>query len=159
MDTVRAGLDRSVEDGARGAAQLGTEVRGLNLEFSNRVRWRKDDKICSVEEVDVIGVVVNAIQKVVVLRGAQTIGRKSTGAGIASGIRLRSVHAGAQLRQERKVAPVQRQINHALSVDHLTRRRVLGLQLRRCGCNLYSLCRGPWLQLNVDPKVLRDVHH
>ena len=82
MDAVCAGLDRSVEDGAGGTAQLGAEVRRLDLEFRDRVRRRKNDEICSVQEVDGVGVVVDAIQQVVVLRGAQTVCGKAPEAAL-----------------------------------------------------------------------------
>src|SRR3984957_20930817 len=97
VDTVRAGLDRSVENGTCGTSQLGTEVRSLDFEFRDRVRRRKNDKICSVEEVDVVGIVVDAVQQVVVLRRAQAIGGEGSVRGIAASVRLRSVHSGRQL--------------------------------------------------------------
>ena len=90
MDTVGAGLDRRVEDGARGTAQFGTEVRSLDLEFRDRVGRRKNDKVCSVQEVDVVGIVVNAIQQVVVLRRAQAIGGEGSVRRIAASVRLRT---------------------------------------------------------------------
>ena len=61
MNLVGAGLDRGVENGARGTAQLGTEVRSLDLKFRDRVGRRKDNKVCSVQEIHVVGIVVDAI--------------------------------------------------------------------------------------------------
>ena len=131
MDTVGAGLDGGVENSARGTAQLGAEVRGLHLEFLDRVHRRKNDKVCSVEEVDSVGVVVDAIQQVVVLRGTQTIGGESSGGSIAARVGLRRVHARAELGQECKVASIERQVVHAPLVDHLADRRIFRLQ--HCG--------------------------
>ena len=70
MNLVGAGLDRSVENGARGTAQLGTKVRSLDFKFRDRVGRRKNHKVRSVQEVHVVGIVVDAIQQIVVLRGA-----------------------------------------------------------------------------------------
>src|ERR1700679_1047849 len=102
MDLVGAGLDGCVEDSSRRTAQLGTEVRSLNLEFRDRIGRRKNDKVCSVQEVHIIGIVVDTVQQVVVLRRPQTVGGKSTVPRIAASIRLRGVHAGRQLSQKSK---------------------------------------------------------
>ena len=119
MDSVCAGLDRSVEDGTRGTAQIGTKVC-LHLEFLNRVHRRKNDKVCPVEEVDGVGVVVNTVQQVVILGRTQAIGRKGTRCRIASRVSLRRVHASTELRQEREITSIQRKAIHCLLINHLT---------------------------------------
>ncbi len=79
VETVGAGLDGSVHDSAGGTTELGAEVRSLYLELRDRVHRRQNDKVGSVQEVDGVGIVVDAIQQVVVLRRAQTIGGKGAG--------------------------------------------------------------------------------
>ena len=119
MNAVGAGLDGRVENGACGTAQFSAEIRGLHLELLNRVHRRQDDVVGSVQEVDVVRVVVDAVQQVVVLRGTKPVGRESARSRIAAGIGLRCLHAGAQLRKEGKVAPVKRKRVHFLLVDDL----------------------------------------
>ncbi len=131
MDAVRSGLDRSVENGACGTAQFGAEVRGLNLELRDCVDRRKNDEVCSVQEVNGVGVIVNAIQQIVVLRRAQTVGGKGSGGCIASRIGLGTLRACTKLGKEGKVAPIERQRIHALLSHHLSDGCFLGLQLRR----------------------------
>ena len=74
MEAVGAGFDGGVENRARGTAQFGAEVRCLDLEFLNSVERGQNNKVGSVEEVDGVGVVVDAVQQVVVLRGAKAVG-------------------------------------------------------------------------------------
>ena len=133
MEAVGAGLDGGVQNRARGTAQFGAEVRCLDLEFLDRVQRRKNDKVGAVEEVDGVGVVVDAVQQVVVLRGAQAVGGECARGRIAAGVGLRRLHAGAKLGKESKVAPVERQTVHALLGDYLPDRRFFGLQQRRRG--------------------------
>ena len=95
VDAVGARLDRRVQNSTRSSAKLGAKVSGLDLEFRDRVQRGKHDKVRAVQEVDGIRVVIDAIQQVVVLRCFETIGAESAGGRIASGVRLRAVHARA----------------------------------------------------------------
>ena len=77
VETVGAGLDGGVENGSAGAAEFGAEVGGLNLEFLNGVDRRKNDEVGAVQEVDGVGVVVDAVEQVVVLGGARPLAAKA----------------------------------------------------------------------------------
>ncbi len=70
---VRAGLDRGIQNRSARTAELGAEVCGLHPEFLNRVDWGQDDKVRAVQEVDRVGVVVDAIEQVVVLRRTEAV--------------------------------------------------------------------------------------
>ena len=122
MNAVGAGLDGGIQNGARGTTELGAEIRSLDFEFLDRIQWGKNDVICPVQKVDSVRVVINAVEQVVVLRRRQTIGGKGARLRIASCIRLRRVHAGAQLCQKGKIASVERQIINRLTADCLTDR-------------------------------------
>ena len=159
MQAVGAGFDGGVEDGACGAAQLGAELAGLHLDLRDGVHRRQDDVVGAVEEVDGVGVVVDAVQQVVVLRGAQAVGGEGSGSGIAAGVGLGRLRAGSELGEEGEVASVERHVVDSLLADHLANRRILGLQQRRSGGDLDGFRRGARLELNVDHQVLRDVHH
>ncbi len=120
VEAVCTGLDRGVKDGTTRATEIGAEVCCLDLELLDRVHWRKNDKVCSVEEVHSVGVVVDTIQQVVVLGWFQTIRSKGARCRIASRVSLRGVDAGAKLRQEREIASIQRKAIHCPLSDHLT---------------------------------------
>src|ERR1035437_1442697 len=152
MEAIGAGFDRSVENGARGTTQLGAEVSGLDLEFLDGIQRRQNDKVGSVEEVHGVGVVVDAVQQVVVLGGAQAVGGEGARGGIAAGVGLRRLHAGAKLGKEGKVAPVKRQTVDGLRTDDLPDRGFFGLQQRRRGGDLNGLSRGAGLDLNVTSR-------
>src|SRR5205814_8186974 len=117
---VGALFDCGIENGSPGAAELCAETGGLNLEFLNGIDGWKNDKVCTIQEVHSVRIVVNTIEQVIVLRGPKSIGSKSSISSIAARIGLRRVHAGSKLRQECKVASVQREIIHALRVHDLT---------------------------------------
>ena len=102
---------------ARPSSALKSAVCTLNS--GNRIQRGKNDKVCSVQEVDGVGIVVNAIEQVVVLRGLEAIGGKGAGGRIASGVRLGRIRARAQLCQKRKVTPIERQIINGLTGDRL----------------------------------------
>src|SRR5579872_3483772 len=56
------------------------------------------DEVRAVQEVHCVGVVVDAVQQVVVLRRAVAIGGESAAGGVTTRVSLRRVHAGSQLR-------------------------------------------------------------
>ena len=111
--------------------ELRAVVAGLHLEFLNGIRRRKDHVVRAVEEVDVVGVVVDAVEQIVVLRGPLAVGREGAGGRVAARIRLRRLHACAKLRQEGEIAAVERKVIDLLRANHLARRSFLGLQQRR----------------------------
>ena len=100
VNAVGSGLDGGIQNGARGTAKLSAEICRLHLEFLDRVQRRKDDEVRSVEEVDRVGVVVDAVQQVVVLRGAQAVGGKCARGSVAARVGLGRVHACDRAAQE-----------------------------------------------------------
>ncbi len=88
MNGVGAGFDGGVQHGTGGAAQFGAEVRCLHLELGDRIHRWQDNEVGSVEKVSGVGIVVDTVQQVVILRGLETIGRKGSRCGIAARIRL-----------------------------------------------------------------------
>ena len=73
VDAVRTRFDGCIQDGAASASKIRTEVGSLHLELCNRVNRRQHDEVGTVQEVDRVGVVVNTIQQVVVLRRTQAV--------------------------------------------------------------------------------------
>src|SRR5262249_15979237 len=128
MELVGAGLDRSVQNRRARPAVLSAEAGGLHLEFLNRIDRRQNHEVCPVKEVHGVGVVVDAVEQVVILRRTVTIGGESTGSGVAARIGLRRVHAGRQLRKERKIPAVEGKIVDRLGINNLADRSVLRLQ-------------------------------
>src|ERR1700687_538625 len=106
MELVGAGFDGGIEDGGTGAAELGAKVGGLNLKFLNRLEGRKHDVIGAVQKVYGVGVVVDAIEQIVILRRPKTIGREGAASRIAAGVRLGSVYAGGDLGKEGEIPAV-----------------------------------------------------
>ncbi len=139
MDAVGTGLDGGIQNRARGTAELGAEVRRLHLELLDRVQGGKDDEVRPVQEVDSVGVIVDAVQQVVVLRGTQAVRREGAGRCVAAGVCLRCVDPGCKLRKECKVAAVQWQAVHGALVDDLPDRSFVRLELRRCSRYLNRL--------------------
>src|ERR1700733_9481566 len=76
MEAVGAGFNRGVHDCAAGASKFSTKVVGLNIEFLNGVDRRLDHVSLTTQKIDIVAVVVDAIEKVVVLRRAGTVGGK-----------------------------------------------------------------------------------
>ncbi len=106
VDLVGAGLDCCVQHGARGTSKLRAEVRRLDLELRESINGRQDDKVCAVQEVSGVGVVVDAVQQIIVLRGLQPIGCKRARTRVATRVCLGSIHTSANLSEKRKVAAV-----------------------------------------------------
>ena len=125
-DVVEAAvaLDDLVGDTGDGPLEVG----GLDFEFLDGVEWRENDKVCAVEEVDGVRVIVDAIEEVVIHRGALTIGGKSAAACVTTGIGLGGVYAYGNLSEKSKIAAVQRKAVHFLGVNDLTDGGILRLQ-------------------------------
>ena len=129
----------------------------LDLEFLNRVDRRQHDKVRAVEEVDGVGVVVDAVEHVVVLRGAIAVGGERAAGCIAASVRLRSVHAGGELRKEGEVSAVQRKIVDVALIDDLADRRVLALQNGSRRRDFDRLGNGSGLEFEIPSNPGADV--
>ena len=150
VNLIGTGLDARVENRRAGPAELGAEVRGLDLEFRNRVDRGKNHEVRSVQEVHGIGIVVDTVQHVIVLRRAIAIRRKGAVLGVTASVRLGGIHACGELGQEGEVAPIQREIVYAALVDDLAHRRIFGLQYRRGRSHFDSLAHGSGLELEIN---------
>ena len=89
METVSARFDGGIENSGSRAPKFRAEVRGLNFELLNRINRGKNNKIRTVQEIDGVGIVVNSIQHVIVLRRAEAIGRECACCRIAPRVCLR----------------------------------------------------------------------
>jgi hypothetical protein len=158
MDVIGSALDGGIQNRTCGASQLSAELSRLHLELGDRIYWRENDEVCAVQEVYSVRVIVDSIQKVVVLRRLQAIGGERTGFGISTCICLGRLRAGTKLREEGEVASIKRKVVHCSLRHHLSHRRVVGLQDRRCGRHLDCIRRGTGLELHVYLETLRDVH-
>ena len=128
MERIGAGFDGGVQNRASGPAQLRAVISGLHFEFLNGVNRGQDDVVGAVEEVHVVRVVVDAVKKVVVLRGPLAICGEGARPRVAPRVRLRGLHARAKLRQKGEIAAIEGQSIHFLLVDHLPHRGFLSLQ-------------------------------
>ena len=119
VESIGAGLDDGIHDGAVAAAELGTVGVGLDLEFTNGVDGGLDDVSTAIEDVAEIGVVVDAIEQKVILQGTGAIGTEAP-TGLSSRSRLAGGDAGRELGKLGEVPSIQRECGCRLSVDHLT---------------------------------------
>src|SRR5262249_40510758 len=108
VQLVGARLERRIEDGAPRASELRAERIGLQFEFADRVHGRLYDIRGTAQKIDVIAVVVDAIEQEVVLRGARAV-RGEPACGVeAAGFRLGMRDAGREASQEVVIAAAQR---------------------------------------------------
>jgi hypothetical protein len=91
----------------------------LHLEFFDGVDGRKHDEVGAVQEIHGIGVVVDAVEQVVILCRAETVGGEGAAGGVAAGVGLRGVYAGGELSEEGEIPAVQRQAIDVARVDDL----------------------------------------
>ena len=130
MEVVGPGPDGGVQNSASGTAEFSAEAIGLDLELRNGVNRWTHNKVCSIEEVDQLDVVVDTVEQIVVLRRTQTVrGEAATGTQTASVLLILSDTCG-ELREESKVAPIERQHIDGLFSDYLSNRSILRLQGR-----------------------------
>ena len=73
VELVGAAAERGVDDGAAGAAVLGAEVVGLDLELLDRVGRDLHDLVREALVAGAVGVVVDAVEDEVVERAAQAV--------------------------------------------------------------------------------------
>ena len=106
-ELVGARLERRVEHRAAGAPVLGAERARQDLDLVDRVDRRLDDVGDAAQEVDVAGVVVDAVEQVVVLRRA---GRRWRRTSAARARRAAAARRRREPREDRVVAAVDRQV-------------------------------------------------
>ena len=157
VQLVGAGFDSGIENRCPGAAEFGTEARGLNFEFLDSIDGRKNNEVRTVQEVHGVGVVVNAVEQVVVLRGPKSIRREGAGGSVAASISLGRVHAGDELGKESKVAAVQGKFIDALGVHYLSDRAILRFKHGRGRRHLYDFGYLAGLECEIDDDVRAHV--
>ena len=94
VQSVGAGLNGCVENGSSRTPEFSAEVRGLNLELLNRVDRGQHNVVGAVQEVHGVGIVINAVEHVIVLRRPVAIGCKGARSRVAAGVRFRRAHPG-----------------------------------------------------------------
>lgn len=104
-----------------------------------------------VEQVRKIAVVIQAVEKKVVVQRACAAGAE---AGGVARTRLADRDANSQLRQLDRVATVQRQPDNRLGWNHLTGLRRVGLQQRRLVLHLDRLTDLTNLQRGIEALTL-----
>src|SRR5215475_2688494 len=67
MQTIGTRFDRGIQNSCSGAAKFGTEICDLNAQFLNGVDRRKNHVVRSVQKIHGIRIVVDAVEKVIVL--------------------------------------------------------------------------------------------
>src|ERR1035438_4756803 len=100
MELVGSGFQTGVQDSASGASKLGAERVRLQLELSQGIDGGLQYVGRAAEKVDTVAVIIDAIQQVVVLIGAGSIGFEPPVGVQPSALRLPCVYAGRQARQE-----------------------------------------------------------
>jgi len=76
MDLIGARLDARVHHGASRVSEFRAVIAGLQIEFSQCIRRRPHDNAGTIEEVNQVRIVVNAIQNEIVLFRALTVCHK-----------------------------------------------------------------------------------
>ncbi len=145
------------KNGGAGTAELGAEVGRFDAEFLNGVHRGQDDEVGSVEEVHSVRVVINPVEEVIVLRGAQAVGGERASGGVAAGVCLRRVDAGAELSKEGEVATVQGEIVHGLRVCNLTDGGALRFEQRSGGGDFDGLGDVAGFQCEILNHVHTDI--
>src|SRR4030095_14529313 len=76
VEAVRPRLNRGVKNSRARTTELRAEVRRLDFEFLDGIHRRQNDEIRTVQEVNGVGIVVDSVEHVVVLRRAVAISCK-----------------------------------------------------------------------------------
>ncbi len=124
-ERVGAAAHRRVDDGAAGAAELGAEVVGLHLELLDRVGRHLHELVREALVAGAVGVVVHAVEDEAVDGAAEAVDVEGRVAGLGDG---RAAHAGAEEREVRIRASVQREVDDLLLADDLSAIARLGLE-------------------------------
>ncbi len=74
MKCIRSRLDDGIHDGAIAAAEFCAVGVGLHFEFADRIHRRLNYVGAAVEYVAEVRVVVDAVEQIVVLEGARSVG-------------------------------------------------------------------------------------
>ena len=118
-----------VDRGARRTAVLRAHVVGHDLELADRIRRRLHHLVREALVAGAVGVVVDAVDQVVVERRAQAVDvERPFARRRAAGADRRRAHARRQQRQRRILAAVERQRLGLLAGDHLAAIARVGLQ-------------------------------
>ena len=116
MKLVRAAAERRVDDRAAGAAELGAEVVGLDLELLHRVRRHLHDLVGEALVAGAVRVVVDAVEDEIVQRAAQAVDVER---GVARLADRRLADAGTEQCEVGVGAAVERQVDNRLVADDL----------------------------------------
>src|SRR5208337_980863 len=155
---VGSSLDGSIQDSAARTSHLRTIVVGLDLEFLNSIHRRTDDISCPIQKIDEIGVVVHAVEQIVILRRTHTIRGKTSARAQAARVLLALGNSDRELREKREVAPVQRQGVDSFRLDHLSHGSLFCLKRWRCCIDNYRLDGLANRQGKVDNHLLLHIH-
>ena len=152
VELVRAGLDHGVDDRAGGAAELGVELSGEDLELLRRVE--RHARLGAVVLPQVVVVVPAAVHQVAVVARVDAVGRQRVRSPRRQ---VRRRHdAGQQAGEVGEVARDARDLGELLGGDvaaNLLRRHVDERRLRGDGDGLLDAAE---LELNVDVHLVAD---
>src|SRR5207244_10380405 len=158
VESVGTRLDRRIQNRRAGTTEFRAETARLHFELFDGINRRKNDEVGAIEEVDGIGIVIQAVEKIVVLRRTQTVRGERAVRFVTATVFLRTVDACRDLRQKRKIAAIQRQIVYGSRVNDLADGGVLRLKDRRARRNFNCLAHRARIQCNVGDHALADVH-
>ena len=148
-----ARFQRGVEHRAAGTPVLGAERAGQDFDLVHRVDRRLHDIGDAAEEVDVAGVVVDAVEEVVVLRRPDAVGGKHQRRARPG---LRRHDPCRQTGKDGVIAPVDRQILDRVRLQRLADGAGTGLEQRRVGGDQHRLAERAGLEREVDQRLLLD---
>src|SRR5438105_6492841 len=109
MESVSSRLDSRVDYSSASPSEFRAKVAGLDFEFLNRIWLRQVRVGRTVQKIDRVVVVINAVEKIVVVDGRQPVGHK-TPTCIESPRWIQAGHTSTKLRQEGVITPTQRKI-------------------------------------------------
>ena len=157
MELVRAGFNSGIQNGGAGTSELGTEVSGLDFEFLNRIDRRENDKVGAVQEVDRVGIVVNAIEHVVVLRRTKAIRREAPVAALPRVSACGEFTPAESCARKVKFRPFRGKVVNAVRINHLADGSVLGLQHRGGGRDFHRFGRTARCQREINHDIRTHV--
>ena len=131
VNCVSTGLGGGIQHSGVAAPNLRAVVVGFHLELGDGIRRRQDAVGRAIDVVVVRGIVVGAVEHVVVLLILLAVGRETASAGAAPYIRR---HARRFLGNKGPVAIGQRRVVEELGVNIRGRFRCLCLHQRRHRC-------------------------
>src|SRR5438309_750790 len=99
VELICSRLNSGVQNRSCRASQLRTVVVGFDLEFLNGVHWRFHRVTGPVQEIHEVRIVINPVEKVVVLRGPQAVSGETSTVTEATGVLLALGYPSRELRQ------------------------------------------------------------